>query len=135
MEKVLEVGVTHKVEKIVTEETSAKQVGSGSVEVFATPAMIALMEEAAAQCVQPYLPEGNATVGTKVDISHSAATPIGMKVYAQAELLEIDRKKLVFKIEAFDEQGKIGEGAHERFIIDVERFMEKVNQKSLNQKG
>ena len=69
-------------------------------------------------------------MGTKIDISHITATPIGMKVYAQAELLAIDCKRLVFKIEAFDEQGKIGEGNHERFMIDVQRFMEKVEQKA-----
>ncbi|WHH57561.1 thioesterase family protein [Petroclostridium sp. X23] len=125
----LKIGLEQKVEMIVSEQLTAKEVGSGAVEVFATPMMIALMEKAAAQCVQPYLEETQATVGTRVDISHMAATPVGVKVYAQAELKEIDKKKLVFSVEAFDEKGKIGEGTHERFIIDVERFMNKVNTK------
>lgn len=125
----LKPGLSEKIEMAVTEEVSAKKVGSGSVEVFATPMMIAIMEQAAAKCVQPYLEEGQATVGTKVDISHIAATPLGMKVYAQAELLEVDNRRLVFKVEAFDQREKIGEGTHERFIIDIQRFMNKVNAK------
>lgn len=129
MSKELTVGMTHKEERIVTKEVTASYVGSGSIDVYATPSMVALMEQAAAQCVQPYLPEGYATVGTSINISHIAATPVGMRVYAQAELIEIDNRRLVFRVEAFDETGKIGEGTHDRFIIDVKRFMEKVQKK------
>ncbi|NLY44171.1 MAG: thioesterase family protein [Clostridiaceae bacterium] len=91
--------------------------------------MIALMEQAAAECVQPYLGEGQATVGTKVDIIHMAATPVGAKVCARAQLMEVDGRKLIFKVEAFDEKEKIGEGIHHRVIINVERFMQKVSAK------
>ncbi|MDK2800445.1 MAG: hypothetical protein PWP27_350 [Clostridiales bacterium] len=127
----LKAGLKSKTEIVVTEDITAKKVGSGAVEVYATPMMIALMEQTAAECVQPYLEEGQATVGTKVDVSHIAATPVGMKVYAQAELLEVDRRRLAFKVEAFDEQGKIGEGTHERFIIDIEKFMAKAQEKAI----
>lgn len=122
MEK-LKVGLTATVATEVTEANTAIAYGSGGVKVFATPAMIGLMESAALSCVDPLLPTGMATVGTKVEVSHVAATPIGMKVQAQAELLEIDGKRLVFRVEAYDDAGLIGEGKHERFIIDLERFI------------
>ncbi|MGE4282119.1 MAG: thioesterase family protein [Clostridia bacterium] len=129
MKAQLEIGLREKVEIMVSEEVCARKIGSGTLEVFATPIMIALMEQAAAQCVQPYLSNVQSTVGTKVNITHISATPAGMKVYAQAELKEVDNKRLVFAVEAFDEKCKIGEGIHERFIIDVEKFMNKVNAK------
>lgn len=88
------------------------------------------MENAALNLVQPYLSEGQTTVGTKVTSSHLAATPLGMEVVARAELIEIDGRRLVFKIEAYDQKDKIGEGVHERFIINTEKFMEKVNSKN-----
>lgn len=125
----LKPGLKFKTEMTVTEQVSAKNVGSGSVDVFATPAMIALMEKAASQCVMPYLEEGQSTVGTQISVSHMSATPLGMKVYAEVELTDVQNRKLLFNIEAFDEAGKIGEGTHERFIIDVDRFMSRVNGK------
>ena len=110
----------------------ARNVGSGLVKVYATAMMIALMEKAAVLSVQPYLEEGQGTVGTLVNVSHCAATPQGMKVRAESELIEIDRRRLVFKVAAYDECGLIGEGLHERFIIDNERFQSKTDAKKAN---
>lgn len=106
-------------------ENTAAAVGSGALPVFATPSMIALMEKSALEAVQPYLDEGQGTVGIHLDVSHLAATPIGMTVRAEAELVEIDRKRLVFAVRAWAGDELIGEGKHERFIVDSERFKEK----------
>ena len=125
----LRVGLNKKIDILVTDKLSAASIGSGLLDVFATPAMIALMEQAAAECVRSYLQEGQDTVGIKVDIVHTAATPVGSKVWANAQLIEMDGRKLVFRVEAFDEKEKIGEGIHQRFIIDVQRFMQKVSVK------
>jgi uncharacterized protein (TIGR00369 family) len=118
-------------EKTVTvdEKNTASSWGSGGLDVFATPAMIALMEFTALSAVDPLLPEGLSTVGTELNVRHLAATPLGMKVRAEAELLAIDRRALSFKVEVFDEAGKIGEGTHGRFIIENERFMKKAADK------
>lgn len=105
---------------------TANSMGSGLLDVFATPSMIALMEGAAVQALQPY---GVSSVGISINVKHLAATPLDMEVYAVAELIEIDRKRLVFKVEAFDEVEKIGSGLHERFIIDDENFLNKANSK------
>lgn len=99
--------------------------GAGGVEVFGTPMMIALMENAAWGAVAEHLEAGYVTVGTMVNVRHLAATPLGQKVRATAELIEIDRKRLVFKVEAYDEQQKIGDGQHERFIVNLERFLKR----------
>ena len=125
----IEIGLTGRSETVVAPENTAAAVGSGLVPVFATPMMIALMENAAAGAVAPYLEAGQGTVGTKLEVTHDAATPIGMKVWAEAELLEIDRKRLVFQVRAFDEAGPIGGGRHERFIIRTEAFLEKAESK------
>lgn len=114
---------------VVTEDLTARHLGSGSVLVFATPAMIMLMENTAVSSVDPLLPIGQQTVGTAVDVRHLAATPVGMSVWACTELLEVDGRRLKFRVEAFDEQEKIGEGFHERFIIDVDKFQKKVAAK------
>ena len=116
------IGTTSQREQTVTKELTAKAVGSGIVEVFATPMMIALMEGAAADCVAPLLEEGYTTVGTQISISHSAATPVGMKVTAQAELTEVNGREYHFNVKAWDEAGIIGEGKHTRFAVAVERF-------------
>lgn len=129
MGKNLRVGITYTIEITVKQEDTATAYGSGGVDVFATPAMIALMENAAMTAAAPYLEEGYATVGTKVNISHLAATPVGMKATAKAEIIEIDGKKLVFKVEAYDEKELIGEGTHERYIINLEKFMGRVSGK------
>lgn len=125
----METGIKGKVEAIVNEHNTAKFVGSGSLDVFATPSMVGLMEQAAQVSVAPYLEEGQGTVGTKLEITHDAATPLGMKVWAESELVEIDRRRLVFEVAAYDECGRIGGGRHERFIIDNAKFIAKANAK------
>ena len=110
-------------------QNTAKTVGSGLLEVFATPAMIALMEKTASDSVAPYLEEGEGTVGVRLDVVHTAATPIGMTVRCESELVQIDRKRLVFSVVAFDDAGEIGRGTHERFIINNEKFLSKTYAK------
>ncbi|MDA8234816.1 MAG: thioesterase family protein [Clostridia bacterium] len=122
-------GVTGESKVMVSEKNTAVAHGSGGVDVFATPAMIGLMENAALNSVQSLLAEGLTTVGTKVDVKHLVATPTGMEVIAKSELVEVDGKRLVFKVEAFDAKDKIGEGLHERFVVDLTKFMEKTNNK------
>ena len=125
----LEPGLKGRQETVVTEDLLARNIGGGLVKVYATAMMIALIEKAAVYSVEPYLEEGQGTVGTHVNVSHCSATPLGMKVWAETELIEIDRRKLVFKVAAYDERGLIGEGLHERFIIDNERFQAKADSK------
>ena len=125
----IEIGAKGRAETVVTEHNTANAVGSGLVPVFATPYMIALMENAAVNAVTPYIAEGEGTVGTHLDVSHDAATPIGMKVWAEAELVQVDRKALTFQVTAFDEAGMIGKGTHSRFIISVDRFLSKAEQR------
>ena len=116
-------------EDFVTEDKLAKNVGSGLVRVYATPQRIALIEKTAVLSVEPYLEDGQSTVGTLVNVTHCAATPAGMKVHAETELVEVDRRKLTFKVSAYDERGLIGEGVHERFIIDIAKFQAKADSK------
>lgn len=125
----MEIGIIGKEEIVVNKDVTAAAIGSGMVEVFATPMMIALMENTCAKSVASHLQADESTVGTHVNVSHCAATPIGMKVYCESELIEIDRRKLTFKVTAYDERGMIGEGLHERFIIDSKKFQEKINSK------
>lgn len=127
----LEKGITGNKEIVVTEDRTAKAMGSGELPVFATPAMIALIEETAWKSVSGFLDPGQGTVGTKLEISHLAATPPGMKVSCRTELTEVDRRRLVFKAEVFDECGKVGEGTHERFIVENEKFL----LRALSKKG
>lgn len=126
----IETGIKGHHKQIVTPEMSAARVGSGLVDVFATPMLVALIEQTCYESVLPYLDEGQGTVGTLVNVAHTAATPIGMRVWCESELVEVDRRRLVFKVKAFDECGPIGEGTHERFIIDTAKFFEKVKAKS-----
>lgn len=128
----LTVGIKGREETIVSETNSAKTMGSGTLDVFATPAMTALMEKTAWKSVAPHLDEGCGTVGTLLNITHDAPTPFGMKVWCESELTEIDGRRLVFHVTAYDEKGKIGEGRHERFIIQNEKFQSKANKKAEN---
>ena len=127
----LSTGLKGHLEQTVTEEVTADRIGSGLVKVFATPMMIALVEQTCNESVTPFLEPGQGTVGTHVDVSHCAATPVGMKVWCDSELIEVDRRRLVFSVKAFDECGLIGEGRHERFIIDSEKFQAKIDAKKL----
>jgi len=123
----VEIGAKGYAEKKVEEWNTAKAMGSGHLEVFATPAMVALMEQAAVNALE--LEEGQSSVGVLIEIKHHAATPLGIRVRAEAELVEIDRRRLVFIVKAFDEVEEIGSGRHERFIIDANSFMTKVRIK------
>jgi fluoroacetyl-CoA thioesterase len=125
----LNIGMIGEARTKVTDENTALKYGSGLAKVFATPAMIGLMENASINSVDSYLPGGYATVGTKVEIKHFAATPLGMEVVAKSELLEIDGLKLKFKIEAYDEKEKIGDGTHIRYIIKWDDFIKIVESK------
>jgi len=125
----LKIGMLGEARAKVTDENTAIKYGSGTVSVFATPAMIGLMENASINSVDSYLDKGYATVGTKVEIKHYAATPIGMEVVAKSELMEIDGLKLKFKIEAYDDREKIGEGTHTRYIVKWDDFIKKVESK------
>ena len=123
------VGLKGRAETVVTDSNTAAAVGSGLVPVFATPFMIAIMENAAVNALLPHLAEDEGSVGTHLDVSHDAATPIGMKVWAEAEVTAVDGKKVTFAVTAFDEAGPIGKGTHERFIIKPERFLAKTQAK------
>lgn len=125
----LESGIKGYQEETVTEDKLAANIGSGKVRVYATPRMIALIEKTAALSVEGLLEPGQSSVGTLVNVSHCAATPLGMKVHAETELTEVDRRRLVFSVKAYDECGLIGEGSHERFIIDMDRFQAKTDSK------
>ena len=130
----LTIGIEGRIEQIVEPAQSAAAIGSGLVDVFATTMMVALMERTCNESVMPYLDEGQTTVGTRLDITHTAATPIGMTVRCKSELIEIDRRRLVFSVAAYDEAGVIGEGRHERFIVDRDKFQSKANSKLQNQR-
>lgn len=125
----LKTGIKGHQELVVTQELTAKNMGSGVMDVFATPAMLALMEKTAFKSVAEYLNEGCGSVGTKVDIEHVASSPVGMKITCDSELIEIEGRKLVFKVEAYDEKGLIGKGTHERFIVENKKFQEKTDNK------
>lgn len=129
----LETGIKGLQQMTVSEEHLANNIGSGRVRVFATAMMIALMERAAVVSIEPYLEDGQGSVGTLVNMTHCSATPLGMKVWAETELVEIDRRRLVFKVAAYDETGLIGEGTHERFIISTEKFQTKTDLKLSDQ--
>ena len=128
----LKIGITGKQTVTVTDDMTARAVGSGELPVLATPAMIALMENMAYKSVKPYLEEGQGTVGTMMHVKHMASTPVGVEISIETELVQVDRKRLVFEVRAFDCGDCIGEGVHERFIINNDRFMEKTNRKALS---
>lgn len=123
----MEVGKKLVIEKLVTENETAAYYGSGLLNVFATPGMIALMEKAAHLLAKLSLPQTQDTVGIEIHVKHTRATPLGAKVHAQAILTSIDEKKLTFSVKAFDELGEIGNGTHIRYIINPVKFMEKIS--------
>jgi predicted thioesterase len=125
----LQPGLTGESTRIVTEQLTAAFWGSGLVLTFATPALIALMENAAVEAVNKLLPEGQTTVGAEIAVKHLAATPLGMRVTARAELVAVEGRKLLFNVTAFDEREKIGEGMHVRYVIDRARFEDRVRKK------
>jgi fluoroacetyl-CoA thioesterase len=126
MNELLKPGLTYTLEKIVTADDTASKYGSGLIEVYATPAMIALMEKTSMELVLPFLSEGQNTVGTEVNIKHIKATPVGGKIHCTARLTEVDGRRLVFEVGASDAEGKIGSGTHTRYVIDTEKFMSKL---------
>lgn len=126
----MEVGIKGKKEIYVTNDNTAKTMGSGTMDVFATPAMIALMENTAYESVAAELDEGCGTVGTALNVKHVSASPVGMKITCESELIKVDGRALTFHVKAFDEVGLIGEGEHERFIVFEEKFQKKANEKA-----
>ncbi|RLG52141.1 MAG: thioesterase [Thermoproteota archaeon] len=122
----LKTGIRKKAQFMIREEHSAKSVGSGDVKVLSTPSMIAFMEAMSRDLVQPYLPEGYTTVGTRVDVRHLSPAPVGHEIIVISELTAVEGRKLIFKVEAFWKGNKIGEGKHERYIVNLERFLDKV---------
>ena len=131
--KTLTEGIKGHTEDIVTPEKTAVSMGSGGLAVYATPRMLCMMEYTAWSSVEPYMEEGKGTVGTRLDVSHVSASPVGSHIRYESELTETDGRRLVFRVQAFDEAGLIGEGTHERFIINNQRFMDKT-QKKLEQR-
>lgn len=129
MDSNLKIGMKAERTEKVTENNTAIKYGSGGVAVYATPAMIGLMEATSLTVVDSYLPEGMATVGIDLKIKHLAATPVGMTIKVVAELIKVDGRRLIFHVTAFDDREKIGEGTHERFIITKEKFLQKAEAK------
>ena len=129
----LKIGDSFEVRQVVTDAVTAEAAGSGGMRVFGTPFMIAMMENAAFRLMQRELPEGRSSVGTKVDIIHSAPTPLGMTVTVRAEVTAVSAngKMVDFKVTAADEAGPIGEGTHQRAVIDTERFLAKCEAKKV----
>ncbi len=125
----METGIKNIIEIKVNSNNTAEAMGSGILSVFATPAMVALIEETAWRSVAPYLEEGQSTVGTKLDIEHVSPTPVGMAVKCETELTEVDGRRLKFNANVYDETGLIGMGTHERFIVNSAKFQSKANSK------
>lgn len=123
------IGLKGRAEDVVSEKNTAQAACSGALPVFGTPFMCALMEKASWTSIAPHLSENEGTVGTKLNISHVSATPVGMKVWAESEVTAVDGKRIELKVSAYDEKGLIGEGTHERFIITNDRFVAKANKK------
>ncbi len=115
---------------VVDESQTAAAIGSGTVASFATPSLVTLMESAAIAAITPYLDEGESSVGTEISVRHMAASPLGFRVRAEAEVTAVEGKRITFAIVVFDDLEKIAEGTHERYVIDFERFMERVRQKA-----
>ncbi|MBR3498779.1 MAG: thioesterase family protein [Selenomonadaceae bacterium] len=123
------IGMTNAAEEFVTEKNMAVALGSGSLKVFATPALIRLIERAAAELVEKNLPRELTSVGIALNVRHTAPTPLGMKVRAEVKIISVDGRKIIFEVTASDARGEIGRGIHERFIVDREKFQRKADAK------
>jgi predicted thioesterase len=125
----LETGLSAEVNITISEAETAQHMGSGSIPVYATPALVTVLEKAAVHALEGHLPPGQTTVGGRIDVHHLAATPVGMQVLAKAELVEVQGRKLTFNIQAWDEIEQIGEASHVRYIVDEIEFMDRVKMK------
>jgi len=125
----LKIGLTGSAEITVQDADTAPRIGSGRVSVLATPVMINLMEAAALNAVERLLPPGHQSLGTRLDVGHYAATPVGMRLRATAELTKVEGRNLEFRVEAFDEKERVGDGMHTRVVVNVARFDERVQRK------
>lgn len=123
------IGIKGSASALVEKEDTAQVVGSGDLLVYATPCMVALMEGAACESIAPFLGEGESSVGTRMDVTHTSATPVGMEVRAESVVTAVDGRKVTFEILAFDEVGEIGRATHERVVIKADRFLEKTYDK------
>ena len=126
----LKPGLVGELSQVVTKEVTAAAYGSGLVPAFATPALVGIMEGASVQAIKHALASGQTSVGIEVSIKHLAATPVGMKVRARSEVIVVDGRRVTFKVEAWDDKEKIGEGTHQRMVVDEARFNERFRQKS-----
>lgn len=122
----LQPGLTHPFEKLTESRESAAAVASGALDVFSTPSLVALFERTALQAVQPHLPEGHTTVGIEVSVRHLKATRIGQRVRCQVTVTVIEGRRISFSGEMWDEQGKIGEGTHVRYVVNVDEFIKRL---------
>ena len=129
MDFTLKANATAEITEVVTEDNTAIKYASGTAPVYATPALVGLMEHAAVKAIGDQLPQGYSTVGISMNIKHTSATPVGRTVKAKAVLIDQDRRRLTFKIEGYDDAGSVGEAVHERFIIEAAPFIEKANAK------
>lgn len=129
MDFTLKANATAEITEVVTEDNTAIKYASGTAPVYATPALVGLMEHAAVKAIGDQLPQGYSTVGISMNIKHTSATPVGMTVKAKVVLIDQDRRRLTFKIEGYDDAGSVGEAVHERFIIEAAPFIEKANAK------
>lgn len=125
----IQVGARGTAAAVVTNEMSAKEVGSGSLQVLGTPWMVAIMERAACNCLAPFLEHGKSTVGAMLQITHDKPTPVGMEIRAEAEVTVVEGRKITLSLKAFDEKGQIGSGTHVRVMIEDERFLQKAYAK------
>ena len=123
------IGAKGEVSTLVEREDTALEVGSGSLLVYATPCMVALMEGAACEALAPFLPEDKTSVGTQLTISHISATPVGLEVRAEAEIIAVEKSMVTFQVSAYDEAGLIGEGTHQRAVISTQKFLDKTYSK------
>jgi fluoroacetyl-CoA thioesterase len=128
MEFNIEPGIVHTIEKTVEQTDTASSYGSGLIDVFATPAMVGLMENTAQSSLKAHLPEGYITLGIEINVKHMKATPVGMKVFCESKLTKVEGKKLFFELNARDEKGQIGTATHIRYIVHAEEFMKKISE-------